>query len=61
MSVETGSTCARSSRQARSFSSDVSAAAGIGGVPNVPITATPTEPVLKPRAYAPITFLSMPP
>ncbi len=26
-----------------------------------PIKATPTEPVLKPSAWAPITFLSMPP
>jgi hypothetical protein len=27
----------------------------------VPMTATPVEPVLNPRAYAPMTLRSMPP
>jgi hypothetical protein len=50
-----------SSLQASRFASAVCAATGGGASEYVPITATPTEPVLKPSAWAPITFFSTPP
>ncbi len=56
-----GSTCARSSRQATSFSSDRSAEDVGLAVMKLPITAIPTLPVLNPSACAPMTFRVMPP
>ena len=61
VSVETGSTWARSRRQAISRSSDCTAAAGGFAVWKLPISAIPTLPVLNPSACAPITLRVMPP
>ena len=53
---ESGSTCATSSRHASSLTSASCAACGGVAALVVPISATPTEPVLNPRECAPTTF-----
>ena len=61
VNVASGSTCARSSRQASVRTRASTAAAGGAAVRKSPITAMPNEPVLNPFACAPTTFRSMPP
>jgi len=47
--------------QARSFSSEVRAAAGGASPAKLPMTEMPVLPVLKPSTWAPTTPLFMPP
>src|SRR4051812_19460534 len=61
LSVESGSTCARSSFHASSCSSELFAAADGAAELYSPRTATPKEPVLKPSECAPMIALSTPP
>ena len=61
LKVDCGSTCATSRRQAMILISAARAAGEIEAESYLPISATPDEPVLKPCACAPTTFLSTPP
>ena len=60
-SVDAGSTCAMSSRQASSAASASRAFWETASELYSPSSETPTEPVLKPSAWAPTTFRSIPP
>ena len=58
---ESGSTCATSSRHASRRTSAFTIAGGGETDWKFPISETPTVPLLKPSAWAPITLRSIPP